>query len=72
MMIVILYMSTMSRSCTNAESAYPYIRSSLGEAGADRLFDIQDAGKISPAPFVLRRQSLARLPCKGLRWMCQV
>ena len=48
------------------EGAYHIIRNSLGEAGTNRLFDIQDAGKIGPTPLVLRRQSLAILPGKGL------
>jgi len=48
------------------EGAYLIIRLPLGEPGTNRLFDIENAGKIGPTPLVLRRQSLAILPGKGL------
>jgi len=56
----------MLQSYMALEGAYLIIRLSLGEPGTNRLFDIQDAGKISPTPLVLRGQSLAILPGKGL------
>lgn len=48
------------------EIAYLCSWGSLGKASANGLFDIQNTGKIGPAPLILRGQSLAMFPSKGL------
>lgn len=58
-------------STASTENAYSRSWLSLGITRADRLFDIQDTRKISPAPFILCRQSLAWRPGERLK-MCQV
>ena len=66
--MMVVDISTMSQSHSNTESPhYLCIWLSLGKASADRVFDIQDAGKISPAPLILGWQGLAMLPGNGLR-----
>jgi hypothetical protein len=58
--------NTRLLSHANAENAYPRSWHSLGETGANRLLDIQDTGKIRPAPLILDRPNRAVWQEKGL------
>ena len=42
------------------------VRSALGEASADRLFEVDDARQVGPAELVLRGVGLTIRPLEGL------